>query len=125
MRELLLKAVEGLVDEHRVDALGNLICLKKARKTSANPGAPQRVLVAAHMDEVGLIVTGINGDGTLRFAQGWWHRRPHAALQAGAGGRQGCARGDRVPTYPPDWPGRHRKSGRLEPDGHRHRGFQP
>ncbi|MHB9034496.1 MAG: M42 family metallopeptidase [Anaerolineae bacterium] len=67
VRELLLKAVEGSVDETRVDALGNLICFKKARKQAHSPNAPRKVLIAAHMDEVGLIISGFNGDGTLRY----------------------------------------------------------
>ncbi len=68
-REVLLRAVEGRVDEHRVDALGNLICLRKARRERPADFWPRSVLVAAHMDEVGLIVTGINADGTLRFGR--------------------------------------------------------
>jgi tetrahedral aminopeptidase len=69
VREILRRAVEGSVDECRVDALGNLICLKKARIAPASPATPVRVLLAAHMDEVGLIVTGYNEDGTLRYAK--------------------------------------------------------
>jgi len=67
VREVLLKAVEGLVDEQRVDALGNLICLRKARRPIEEGRWPCTVMVTAHMDEVGLMITGINGDGTLRF----------------------------------------------------------
>jgi tetrahedral aminopeptidase len=69
VRDILRKAVEGFVDECSVDALGNLICLKKARTTRSSPVTPKRVLVSAHMDEVGLIITGYNGDGTLRYAK--------------------------------------------------------
>jgi len=67
VREMLLGAVKDHVDEHRVDALGNLICLRKARRTAAEGVWPRKVMVAAHMDEIGLIVTGFNSDGTLRF----------------------------------------------------------
>ncbi len=67
VRELLLKAVENTIDEHCIDALGNLLCLKKARKPAANPAAPKKVLITAHMDEVGLIISGFNADGTLRY----------------------------------------------------------
>jgi putative aminopeptidase FrvX len=65
-REAILEAVRPYIDEHRVDALGNLICLKRARGVPAG-APPLRVMVAAHMDEIGLIITGINGDGTLSF----------------------------------------------------------
>lgn len=47
----------------RVDNLGNLIVEAKGEKT------PEKKLVlSAHMDEVGFVVTGIDEDGTLRFA---------------------------------------------------------
>jgi len=67
VRDVLLKAVEGLVDEHRVDALGNLICLRQARPSLDEGRWPHTVMVTAHMDEVGLMVTAINDDGTLHF----------------------------------------------------------
>ena len=69
VREVLLRAIAGRVDDHRVDALGNLVCLRKARRERAQSAWPRTVLVAAHMDEVGLIVTGVNTDGTLRFGK--------------------------------------------------------
>jgi len=67
VREVIQNVVREYCDETRVDALGNLICLRRARRTA--PHAPRRVMIAAHMDEIGLIVTGINSDGTLRFAK--------------------------------------------------------
>lgn len=67
VRQIILDAVKEQVDEHRVDALGNLICLRKARRPRAADIWPHKVMLAAHMDEIGLIVTGINSDGTLRF----------------------------------------------------------
>jgi len=66
VRELLLKNLDGVIDEHRVDALGNLICLKRAKLPAAT-GAPRTVMVAAHMDEVGFIISGYNSDGTLKY----------------------------------------------------------
>ena len=47
--------------EYNVDNLGNIIALKKGRKTPKN-----KVLLSAHMDEVGLIVKYINDDGSLK-----------------------------------------------------------
>jgi putative aminopeptidase FrvX len=67
VREIILGAVRDRVDEHRVDALGNLICLKRSR--GDHESWPRKVMISAHMDEVGLIVTRINRDGTLRFAK--------------------------------------------------------
>jgi putative aminopeptidase FrvX len=69
VREILRKCVESMVDECTTDALGNLICLKKARTSPTSTTAPKKVLVSAHMDEVGLIITGYNSDGTLRYAK--------------------------------------------------------
>ena len=65
VREIVLEAVQSHVDEHHVDALGNLICLRKARREGSD--GPSKVMLAAHMDEIGLMVTGINSDGSLRF----------------------------------------------------------
>ncbi|MEW6229555.1 MAG: M42 family metallopeptidase [Bacillota bacterium] len=60
VREIIRKEVEGLADEVRVDALGNLIVARK--------GIGPRVLLAAHMDEIGVIVTHIDEKGFLRFS---------------------------------------------------------
>jgi putative aminopeptidase FrvX len=51
-------------DELRTDKLGNLIMLKKGQ----SPGPRPKVMLAAHMDEIGLIVTKIEEDGFLRFS---------------------------------------------------------
>ncbi|MDE7363947.1 MAG: M42 family metallopeptidase [Ruminococcus sp.] len=50
--------------EYTVDNLGNLICFCKGRKKS-----DKKVMICAHMDEVGFIVTYINDDGTLCFGE--------------------------------------------------------
>ena len=49
--------------EYKVDNLGSLIVEKKGADTPA-----KKLMMAAHMDEVGFIVTYINDDGTLSFA---------------------------------------------------------
>ncbi len=46
----------------RTDAIGNLIVFKKGKKSTGN-----RLMLAAHMDEVGIIVTRITEDGFLKF----------------------------------------------------------
>lgn len=48
---------------YTVDALGNLIVEKRGAKR-----AESKVMLASHMDEVGLIITYITDDGFLRFA---------------------------------------------------------
>jgi endoglucanase len=69
VRAILAEAVADWVDEKRSDALGNLICLRKARRPLDGPGQPLKVMLAAHMDEIGFMVTGINKDGTIRFGK--------------------------------------------------------
>ena len=64
VREYLLRALEGRADcACRVDALGNLIVEKTGRNTPA-----KKLLLTAHMDEVGYLVTHIEESGLLRFA---------------------------------------------------------
>jgi len=61
IRSAIKPLVRDHVDELRVDALGNLITFKRGSGEN-----PMRVLVTAHMDEVGLMVTGHTSDGGLR-----------------------------------------------------------
>jgi len=63
IRAVIRAEVEPLADEIRVDALGNLI----VRKGTLGPGG-KRILVAAHMDEIGLIVSHVDERGFVRFA---------------------------------------------------------
>jgi endoglucanase len=62
VRKKILGALNGLVDEHRIDALGNLIALKRGTGQ-----AHRKVMVAAHMDEVGLMIVHVEKEGSLRF----------------------------------------------------------
>ena len=61
VRDLVLKELKGLADEVRVDAIGNVIALKKGKSSK------KKTMAAAHMDEIGFIVTHIDNDGFLRF----------------------------------------------------------
>jgi endoglucanase len=60
VRKLILEAIRPHVDDVKVDALGNVLAVKKG-------AGRERVLVAAHMDEVGFMVSGHEPDGSLRF----------------------------------------------------------
>src|SRR6266496_3432349 len=60
VREIARKAIADLVDEVSVDAMGNLIAVRHGSN-----GGP-RVMVAAHMDEVGFLVKHVEDDGFLR-----------------------------------------------------------
>ena len=58
IRELLTKKVTPYVDEVSEDALGNLIAVKKGKG-----GKKNSVMLCAHMDEIGFLVTFIEDDG--------------------------------------------------------------
>jgi endoglucanase len=62
VRKIILKAIDGHAGDIRVDPVGNITAVKKSKKKNA-----LRVMLAAHMDEVGFMVTGIDGDGLIRF----------------------------------------------------------
>jgi tetrahedral aminopeptidase len=62
IREAILAEIKPLADEIRVDGLGNVI----ARKGNKDANG-KRVMVAAHMDEIGLIATHIDENGFVRF----------------------------------------------------------
>lgn len=64
VRKVILKEVKPLADEVRVDALGNLIVRKKPAANSKNP---RRIMLAAHMDEIGVIASHIDKKGFVRF----------------------------------------------------------
>lgn len=55
-----------LVDEIKQDKLGNLIMLKKSTKVTDS--SSPKIMLAAHMDEIGLIITKIEKEGFLRFS---------------------------------------------------------
>ena len=60
VRELVIKEVEPYVDAIEVDNMGNVSAIKKGK-------SDKRVMIGAHMDEIGFIVTHIDDDGFLRF----------------------------------------------------------
>jgi endoglucanase len=63
VRDLIIELVTPIADEVKIDNLGNVIAIKKGKR---NPDG-KRVMVAAHMDEIGFIVTHIDENGFLRF----------------------------------------------------------
>ena len=63
VRRILARAIREKVDDLRADAIGNLIAFKRGRGT----GARLKVMVEAHMDEVGLMITRHEKNGLLGF----------------------------------------------------------
>ena len=69
VRDLIRERVTGLVDEVRTDTLGNLICTRHG-------SGPLTLMLDAHMDEVGFLISYIEPNGFLRFAPiGGWDPR--------------------------------------------------
>jgi len=62
VRDVIKKIIKPYADEIRVDALGNLI----ARKGRLGKGG-QKIMLAAHMDEIGLMVSHVDTNGFARF----------------------------------------------------------
>ncbi|GAB4527067.1 MAG: M42 family metallopeptidase [Anaerolineae bacterium] len=67
VRRIILKAIDGHAENIRIDALGTVTALKKAALKEGTGENRPRVMLAAHMDEVGFMVTGIDSNGLLRF----------------------------------------------------------
>ena len=61
VRDLIKKEIKPYVDKIYIDKLGNLIAHKKGKQKT-------KVMIAAHMDEIGLIVKNIEPDGKVRIA---------------------------------------------------------
>ena len=67
VRELILRETKGMWDETRVDPMGSLICVRKPRPAKGKPSAkPLKVMLAAHMDQIGFIVRYIDDKGFMR-----------------------------------------------------------
>lgn len=62
VREYIINEIKNFA-EYEVDNLGNLIAFKKGKKTP-----DKKLMISAHMDEVGMIVNFINSDGTLKIS---------------------------------------------------------
>ena len=70
MRELIIQETKGLFDEVRTDPLGSLICVRRprpAKNARKKADTPLRVMLAAHMDQIGFLVKHIDGAGFLRL----------------------------------------------------------
>ncbi|MBN1562519.1 MAG: M20/M25/M40 family metallo-hydrolase [Anaerolineae bacterium] len=63
VRDWIACEIRELVDDLIIDPVGNLLAVRRGTGES-----DLRVMAAAHMDEVGMIVTGFDSDGTIRFS---------------------------------------------------------
>ena len=59
IKEVIKEEIKDYADEIREDALGNLIAVKK--------GLGKKIMIASHMDEIGVMINSIDEKGFLRF----------------------------------------------------------
>ena len=62
VRDCIRRYAEPYADQIRTDALGNLIVFKRGARPTEH-----KLMLAAHMDEVGVIVTHVTDEGFLKF----------------------------------------------------------
>ncbi len=60
IRSVVLEEIKGLVDEVEIDNMGNVYAIKRGK-------GDKRVMIGAHMDEIGFMVTHIDDKGFIRF----------------------------------------------------------
>lgn len=60
IRSVVLEEIKGLVDEVEIDNMGNVYAIKRGK-------GDKRIMIGAHMDEIGFMVTHIDDKGFIRF----------------------------------------------------------
>lgn len=63
IRNLIIELIKSHVDHYHIDNLGNVVAVVNGKK----PDSKEKVMVAAHMDEIGFVVTHIEDGGFVRF----------------------------------------------------------
>ena len=64
VRDVILAEIKNYANDIKIDPLGNIIVFKKGKE------APKKkLLISAHMDEVGFIISDITEDGFLKFKE--------------------------------------------------------
>ncbi|MDY0234502.1 MAG: M42 family metallopeptidase [Gudongella sp.] len=61
VRDIIINEIKAYVDDIKTDKIGNLIVHKKGKN------AGKKLMIAAHMDEIGLLVKDIDSKGLLKF----------------------------------------------------------
>lgn len=64
IRDLVLSEIKGLADEVSLDNMGNIYAIRRGTKPENDR---KKIMVGAHMDEIGFIVTHIDDKGFIRF----------------------------------------------------------
>ena len=61
VRDLIISEIKDHVDSYKIDRIGNIIAYKKVKSSD------KKLMITAHMDEVGLLVTEIDDMGLIKF----------------------------------------------------------
>jgi len=71
VRQLILDEIEGTFDDVSIDPLGSIIAIRRPRmqKGAKAPKAPRRVMLAAHMDQIGFLVSHVTDEGRAYLVQ--------------------------------------------------------
>ena len=67
VRSLILEQIKGDCDNYTVDKAGNLIAVIRGRGLDYDRNNPRKLMLSAHMDEVGFMITAITEEGYLKF----------------------------------------------------------
>ncbi len=68
VREIIFNELDGFVDEIKIDEMGNLIAVKNGEPDG------KKIMLAAHMDEIGLMVRYIDERGFIKVFKDWWNK---------------------------------------------------
>lgn len=87
LRAIVRRELGGVCDEMRVDALGNLICVKKSKARRKL----RKLMIASHMDEIGFVVSHVDDKGFLRLVPlGGHDPRNMVAQRVTVQGKENC-----------------------------------
>ncbi len=65
--DFIVSQIEGDCDSYTRDRVGNIIAKVSGRGIEYNSESPKKVMICAHMDEVGIMVSDITEEGYLKF----------------------------------------------------------
>ncbi len=66
IRDVITSEIKKYVDEIKVDNMGNLIAIRNGKNKTGSQA--KKIMLAAHMDEIGIIATFIDDKGFIRFS---------------------------------------------------------
>lgn len=64
VRGIIIDSIKDYVDDYKIDPMGNIIAFKKGKESPK-----VKLMLSAHMDEVGFIVNHVTDEGYLKFAE--------------------------------------------------------